>query len=183
MTVYDEIAGGLVDSQIESIELDGESLAFVADVAAGSARAWWQCAIVAAIAADLDPQRVRYLRFSYVLPDGTTRWDGESAIYLHRRGPIDVLPDSEIRARLKERAEITKLVFHRPLGRVAVEFHAVVDERPPNGAWEIIRHGSFGEGHYYELVDRNGRKVSYGGHSTRMLAGMGSADGRTGLLG
>ena len=80
-----------------------------------------------------------------------------------------------MRARLEERAEIAELVFHRPLDRVAVELRAVVDTRPPNSGWDVIRNVPTGEGHYYELFDRTGHRLSYGGHSARMLSGGGSA--------
>jgi hypothetical protein len=170
MTLYDEIAAGLVDSQLESIERAGESIEFL--IRPPFVRGYWQAMLVAGIAADVDPDAPTFYGVTVVLPDGSTHWDSRTRAHLHARGAIDTATEDEIAAKLTG-----ELTFHRPHGHLAIERHVTLDDPA-----DATRQAPFdarleGEGSYTEWVDLAGRLIRQLGRSRRMGGtGMWGAD-------
>jgi hypothetical protein len=167
MTLYDEIAAGLVDSQLESIERTDDSIEFL--VRPPTVRGYWQAMLVAGIAADVDPDGPELYGVTLVLPDGSAQWDSRARIHLHIRGAIETADEDEIAAAL-----VGELTFHRPHGRLAVERGVTLDDpaearrgAPPEARLQ-------GEGSYTEWSDRHGRLIRQSGYSARMMAGAGT---------
>jgi hypothetical protein len=168
VSAYDEIAAGLVDSQIESIELDDGCLWFRLPEEPRHVRGVWQARVVTGVAADQEPDAFSYWGVRVILADGSERVQSRSIVTLHDRGPLPV-DEALLEHELSRHAQIENLVFHRPSGRVAVEAYLRVDD--PGWRWLPEEH--VGEGAYLELRDRDGRLVREWGYSRRCRGGVG----------
>jgi hypothetical protein len=167
MTLYDEIAAGLVDSQLESIERAADSIEFL--VRPPTVRGYWHAMLVAGIAADVDPDGPDIYGVTLVLADGSTQWDSRARIQLHVRGAIDTAPEAEIASTL-----VGELTFHRPYGRLAIERHVRLDDPTEATRGAPLEPRLQGEGSYTEWRDREGRLIRESGYSARMMGGTGT---------
>lgn len=165
MTAYDEIANGLVDSQIESIRRNDDVLEFV--VRAPMARGAWQAMIVAAIAADTDDS-IAYCEVAS-LSGAEPKFHSKALITLHARGAYETAPESELPTLLGG-----PVVIHRPGGRLAVELHRIVEHDPTPGDLETEWDPRLiGEGRYADWRDGAGRLIRASGYCSRCAWGIG----------
>ena len=167
MTLHDEIAAGLVDSQLESIERTADSIEFL--VRPPTVRGYWHAMLVAGIAADVEVDGPELYDVTLVLPDGTNQWFSRGRIHLHIRGVIETATEDEIASTL-----IGALTFHRPYGRLAIERHVTLDDPTEATKGAPYEPRLQGEGSFTDWRDHEGRMIRQSGYSARMMAGTGT---------
>jgi hypothetical protein len=158
LTPYDEIADGLVDSQIESIRREDDTLTF--RVRPPEVRGRWQAMVVAAVAADEDDS-IAYCANEMLTDEGMH--PSKALLTMHTRGAFETADESDLPALLGG-----PVVVHRPGGRLAVELHRVVAHEPTTAdlatTWEPQL---IGEGRYVAWRDADGRLIHAAGYCTR----------------